>query len=217
MKLLQRANGTDVRDSTVDAGDTGTGDQAEQATDSDGPTTETESGDCALSKDDVFGILQNQRRRYALKYLLTEDRRVSLGELAEQIAAWENDKGLDEITYSERKRVYVGLYQCHLPKMDDVGVVDFNRDRGHVDPRPGAARYAQYLDWTDDEQDAAGATPVGFAAVGVAALVGTAYLSPVLPTLVRYTVPLVLGLVVLGVLALSLQGLDLRERIETVF
>jgi len=214
MKLLQRANGTEIGDSTVDAGDTETTDPP---TGTGEPSTETDGRDCALSKDDIFGILQNQRRRYALKYLLAEDRRVALGELAERIAAWENDKTLNEITYSERKRVYVGLYQCHLPKMDDVGVVDFNRDRGHVDPRPGAERYAQYLDWTDDETETTGATPVGFAAVGVAGLVGTAYLSPVLPTLVRYTAPLVLGLAVLAVLVVSLRELDLRERVETRF
>lgn len=214
MNLLERANGMEARDSTLSAEDTTTSDQPAEPSGSE--LTVGESGDCALSKDDIFGILQNQRRRYTLKYLLAEGRRVPLGELAERIAAWENEKELNEITYSERKRVYVGLYQCHLPKMDDVGVVDFNRDRGHIDPRPGAARYAQYLDWTDEGTNTGEASAVGFVAIGVATLVGTAYLSPVVPTLVRYTVPLIVGLAVLAVLAVSLQGLDPHEWVETL-
>jgi hypothetical protein len=31
--------------------------------------------------------------------------------------------------------VYVSLYQNHLPKMDSVGVIEYDRNRGTVEPR----------------------------------------------------------------------------------
>jgi len=107
-----------------------------------------------LSLDLVFEILKNSRRREVIHYLREreDDERVSLGELAEHVAAIENDTTTDALTSSQRKRVYVGLYQCHLPKMDDMGVVDFNQDRGHVTLAPQAACLTEYLDRpTEDE------------------------------------------------------------------
>jgi len=110
--------------------------------------TEAEQEPESLSLDLVFEILKNSRRREVIHYLRDQetDERVSLGELAEHVAAIENDTTTDQLTSSQRKRVYVGLYQCHLPKMDDMGVVDFNQDRGHVSLAPQAECLTEYLD-----------------------------------------------------------------------
>lgn len=106
-----------------------------------------------LPLDQVFGILKNQRRRYVLKYLNESDEQVSLSELAEQVAAWENDKEVVQISSSERKRVYVGLYQCHLPKMDGMGAVSFNKPRGIVDRGEHIDELNRYLDFADEADD----------------------------------------------------------------
>jgi len=98
-----------------------------------------------LGFDQIFDILKNQRRRHVLRYLEEADDEVRLGELADQIAAWENDKDVSQITSQERKRVYVGLYQCHLPKMDDMGVVDFNKPRGLIDCGKNIHLFGPYL------------------------------------------------------------------------
>jgi len=102
----------------------------------------------ALSLDLVFEILKNSRRREVINYLREHDdrERIALGELAEHVAAIENDTTTDALTSSQRKRVYVGLYQCHLPKMDDMGVVDFNQDRGHVALAANVDLLTEYLD-----------------------------------------------------------------------
>lgn len=99
----------------------------------------------ALPLDQTFEILKNQRRRYVLQYLDEADGPVSLSDLAEQIAAWENDKEVREITSSERKRVYVGLYQCHLPKMAGMDVVQFNKPRGIIEPGEHIDAFHRYL------------------------------------------------------------------------
>jgi len=85
-----------------------------------------------LSLDERFEILKNERRRIVLQYLKEVDETVQLNDLADQVTAIENDTTVDAITSDERKRVYVGLYQFHLPKMAKMGVVDYNKDRGNV-------------------------------------------------------------------------------------
>ncbi len=98
-----------------------------------------------LSKDEMFELLKNQRRRDALRYL-REDGESTLSDLAERIAAKENDIEVVELSSAQRKRVYIGLYQCHLPKLDDAGVVDFEKHRGDVERLDAAAQLDSYLD-----------------------------------------------------------------------
>jgi len=100
-----------------------------------------------ISEDDLFDVLANQRRRFAVHLLKHEpDDAVEIGEMAEQIAAWENGIDTAEISSSERKRVYTALQQSHLPKMDDAGVVEFNKARGVVEPTPALTDVDVYLD-----------------------------------------------------------------------
>ncbi|ELZ84752.1 hypothetical protein C453_12076 [Haloferax elongans ATCC BAA-1513] len=99
-----------------------------------------------LSKDVVFEILKNQRRRDALRYLKENDGEAKLGDMAEFIAAKENDIDIAALSSSQRKRVYIGLYQCHLPKMDSAGVVDFDKNRGDIRILETAKQLDQYLE-----------------------------------------------------------------------
>lgn len=107
----------------------------------------------SLPLDEIFGILRNQRRRDVLKILFEEGGPVRLGELAEQIAAWENGKDVHEINSSERKRVYVGLYQAHLPKMDSMDVIDFNKPRGIIEPGENISAFQKYIDQGEKENE----------------------------------------------------------------
>jgi len=99
-----------------------------------------------LGLDQLFEVLQNQRRRYVLQYLREHEGGMSLSDLSEQIVAWENDKELRRISSSERKRVYVALYECHLPKMDDMGVIEFEKARGTIEPGEHVELCYSYLD-----------------------------------------------------------------------
>lgn len=99
----------------------------------------------ALSKDVVFEILKNQRRRRVLQYL-RDNAETELGTLAEAIAAAENETTVEELSADERKRVYIGLYQTHLPKMDDAGVVTYDQDRGTVSAGPEIEQLYPYLE-----------------------------------------------------------------------
>ncbi|MFB6360162.1 MAG: hypothetical protein ABEH59_02460 [Halobacteriales archaeon] len=87
--------------------------------------TATGSG---LSNDDLYEMLADKRRRYAIHYLKQRQEPVSVRELAEQVAAWENAKSVDALRSQERKRVYIALYQSHLPSMDEAGLIHYDED-----------------------------------------------------------------------------------------
>lgn len=89
-----------------------------------------------LPLDVVYRILSNERRRTVIAKLHRGEGQLSIGELAEHVAAVENDKPLSSVGTDERKRAYVSLYQSHLPKMADAGVIDYDRDRGVLEPGP---------------------------------------------------------------------------------
>ncbi len=99
-----------------------------------------------IADDELFDVLANRRRRYTLHALKQLDGPTELGPLAEQIAAWENDVSVREITGAQRKRVYTALQQSHLPKMDDAGIVEFDKNRGVVDPEPIVDDIDIYID-----------------------------------------------------------------------
>ena len=135
--------------STQETGSTGpTTRQIEES--STEPTTSAEEGEGSpaeeLSLDLIFEILKNERRREVIRYLREHEQQVTLSDLAEHIAALENDTDIASITSSQRKRVYVGLYQCHLPKMADMGIVQFNQNRGIVSLGENAPQLYEYLD-----------------------------------------------------------------------
>ena len=102
--------------------------------------------DTELGFDRVFGVLRNQRRRRILRYLITHDDSATIGTLAEHIAVLENDTTQTALTSRERKRVYISLYQSHLPKMDDADAIEFDKARGTITSGPNAARFEPYLD-----------------------------------------------------------------------
>ena len=106
-----------------------------------------------LDPDDIYHILQTSRRRHVLRYLRTADEPVMLRELAERIAAREHETTVENLTSSQRQRVYISLYQSHLPKLDTRGIVDYDKDRGTVESTPLASQFDPYLSGLEDSTD----------------------------------------------------------------
>ncbi|SHH61806.1 DUF7344 domain-containing protein [Halobaculum gomorrense] len=101
----------------------------------------------SVSEEELFDVLANTRRRNALHAIAqAEGTTHELGTLSERVAAWENEIDVTEVSYDERKRVYTALQQSHLPKLDEVGLVSFDKDRGTVDATPALGEVEIYLD-----------------------------------------------------------------------
>ena len=99
-----------------------------------GQPSETSKDEEDLSRDNLYKMLANKRRRYVIHYLQRHREDVDLGTLAERVAAWEHGMDTDQITSAQRKSAYTALQQQHLPKMDDAGLVLFDHRSGTVAP-----------------------------------------------------------------------------------
>lgn len=111
------------------------------------PDRATTDMDISLTRDEIFEVLSNQRRRYAFHYLRQhEGDTVDVSNVAEQIAAWENGKAVDSLTAAERKRVKTALHQFHLPKMDDLRFLEYDSRRGEVQLSEEFSDVEIYLD-----------------------------------------------------------------------
>ena len=159
-----------------------------------------------LSRDMVFDVLKNQRRRYALHYLKSVDGTVQLSDLAEQVAAWENDTTVDAISAAERKRVYTALYQSHLPKLDDAGIVDYNQNRGIVELSTAAEQIDPYLEMDARDDITWCRRYLGLAGLGVAAIVAAALGIPPFNGLA--------GLLLAGILAVGFTAIALAHTMD---
>ena len=99
-----------------------------------------------LTTEVVFETLSSRRRRYTLHYLRQVDDSVTIRDLSEQLAAWENRIDRRAVTPKQRKRVYTALHQTHLPMMDRVGAVVYDKDRGTVTMTEDLQTFDVYLD-----------------------------------------------------------------------
>lgn len=167
--------------------------------------TNTQTDAETLSLDLIFDVLKNERRRRVIRYLRDYESQVSLSDLAEHIAALENDTEVASITSSQRKRVYVGLYQCHLPKMADMEIIEFNQDRGIIELGEKAPQLYRYL---DNETAQPQETHWYYLAIGVAGFVATMLSLLLIQTTV---VPIALTSFTMAIAVLGYSANELRK------
>lgn len=85
-----------------------------------------------VSRAELFDSLCNVRRLHILDYLSDRGPEAELGTLVEHVAAAEYEKEASAVSRSERRRVYVSLYQTHLPKLEEQGLVEWDRDANRI-------------------------------------------------------------------------------------
>lgn len=119
-----------------------------------------------LSKDQAFDVLRNGRRRAVISCLRDRGGELSVKELSTCVAAEEYDVSAADLSPEQYKRVYTGLYQCHLDRMEELGVIEFDRDENAVRLDDVASNLEPYLD-----------DPTGSGAVGIEIGVAMAVIS----------------------------------------
>jgi hypothetical protein len=100
--------------------------------------------DDGIAPQEVHEILRNDRRRKVLKELQQRLEPVSLRELSERIA--ELETGESPPPRNVRQSVYNSLHQTHLPKLDDKGVLEYDKDRKTVGLREPARQVDLYME-----------------------------------------------------------------------
>lgn len=87
-----------------------------------------------LTESEYHELLAVERRRTTLDVLESSNSPVELEELAAMVAEREINVGVpDEATV---ERVAITLHHSHLPKMADVGVIDYDPDSSRVESCP---------------------------------------------------------------------------------
>jgi DNA-binding transcriptional ArsR family regulator len=130
-------------------------------------TIEEEEG--GIDRNELFHVLRNQRRRFALHHLKHCNGPVDVGDLATQIAAWENEITVEEVTSTQRRRVYNALQQTHVPGLEEAGIVDV--DRREVELTGRAEKLDLYMEVVPGQDIPWSEYYLGLGAVSLAALV----------------------------------------------
>lgn len=84
-----------------------------------------------LDEDTVFDILSNRRRRQIIYYLQERGGEAPLRDVANAVAGWEEGEDPEDVTEKQSRRVYVSLYQSHVPRLTEVGLIEHD-DTGAV-------------------------------------------------------------------------------------
>lgn len=105
-----------------------------------------------VSRGDIFEVLRNERRQLVLEYFKQHgDDGADLREIVDFVAAKENGTTVGELDSDARKRVYAALRQSHLPKMHDIGVIEYERLRGDVAINEASRDVQAYLDYVPSD------------------------------------------------------------------
>ncbi|MFU8868968.1 hypothetical protein [Natronococcus sp.] len=95
--------------------------------------------------DAVLDLLANRRRRRALTVLEADDRRLTVHDLTRELAVEEAGPHITDVPGETVQRIFVSLRHVHLPKLADLELVEYDRDRGLVEPTDRLAGLEPYL------------------------------------------------------------------------
>lgn len=113
----------------------------------DGPTPDDVAVDLPL--EIVLEMLSSWRRREFLRqtHALDQGDGVSVSDLSRAVAASEYGKDDEEVTDKEHNRIVTGFYDPHGSKLDDAGLIDYDRDTGRVYATEQAATTLRRSEW----------------------------------------------------------------------
>lgn len=78
----------------------------------------------------IYEIMTNERRRIAFECLVKRGPALSLGELADEVASRES--GESPPPQMKRRSVYTALTRDHLPKLESLGILEFDTESNEV-------------------------------------------------------------------------------------
>lgn len=95
-----------------------------------------------LEPVEIHEVLSNERRQLILEFLGQADGPLSARDLSEKIAAAETDESPPPTNI--RQSAYVSLHQTHLPKLDELGIVNYDQSAKTVELNDRAHRINEY-------------------------------------------------------------------------
>ncbi|MFB6361556.1 MAG: ArsR family transcriptional regulator [Halobacteriales archaeon] len=95
-----------------------------------------------LEPVEIHEVLSNERRQLILEFLSEANGPLSARDLSEKIAEAETDESPPPTNI--RQSAYVSLHQTHLPKLDELEIVDYDQSAKTVELNDRAHRINEY-------------------------------------------------------------------------
>ncbi len=89
-------------------------------------------------RDEVFTLLSNSRRRSVLYVLYQSDSDFDFSDLVSEVASCETGLPPDELDDEVTQSMYISLYQTHLPKLTEFGLVEYDDEERIISLTPRA-------------------------------------------------------------------------------
>lgn len=105
----------------------------------------SESTTTPTTPDQVFEIHSNEGPRVVGYDLRTAGGSASTNDLAEQTAAWQDDRSIGGVTAKQRTRVSGTSYRPHLQKLVGSKLREYDVDAGDVEPTENVDDVDEYL------------------------------------------------------------------------
>lgn len=100
--------------------------------------------DGSLEEREIHDVLRNDRRRLAIEALRESDDTASVADLSEAVAAGET--GERPPPRDKRQSVYISLRQTHLPRLDELGLIDYDEETKEVRLRDRIEEVEVYME-----------------------------------------------------------------------
>lgn len=108
------------------------------------------------SIDELFDILSDSRRRQILSILMDHGEELTLSQLADKVASRDSGPPRNEVPKEKHQvrsevpedssnRLTTSLHHVDIPKMDQVGLVEFDPDRKTIRATENATQIEQIL------------------------------------------------------------------------
>lgn len=172
------------------------------------------SGVGELEPVDIHDVLSNERRQMILSLLREEAETMTARELSERIA--ELETGESPPPRNIRQSAYVSLHQTHLPKLDELGIVDYDQSAKTVHLNERAKQVSVYMETVPKYGISWSEYYVGTAIVGLLLVLGAQIGVPFIADIgtVVWAVLLFILIGVSGVYQTVQQGSSLLHRLR---
>lgn len=90
--------------------------------------------------DEVYSALASERRRQILSVVRRESTPIDVRNLARQVTIQEACDNSKMVTEESIRDVHVSLYHNHLPKLADLGIIEYDTETEVVEEITGTLR-----------------------------------------------------------------------------
>lgn len=84
--------------------------------------------------DTLLELCQERHRRIVLAVLATEKRSLTMNDLTKVIVKHNHHTPLREVSEDELGQIRMALFHVHIPKLEDLSLVDYDQERQQVEP-----------------------------------------------------------------------------------